>query len=164
MNQIDKLHQFLKDNETHLYRDNDDNLIGYIYITFDNIETFANILGENFFEKEYNNICKLHEDCIAIEIDNILDYFDEDLVNFKNCFGESEWISHVWQCYSCGVDIPEYVPEMCCDGHECGCMGQPINPPLCDKCYGKLFDREETYYSLVNKNQEETDETVIIPY
>jgi hypothetical protein len=37
-------------------------------------------------------------------------------------------------CWGCGkVEIPE--PVSCCSGHECGCMGQPIDPPFCsDEC------------------------------
>lgn len=30
---------------------------------------------------------------------------------------------------ACENEIPE--PEMCCDGRECGCMGQPIDPSFC---------------------------------
>lgn len=27
--------------------------------------------------------------------------------------------------------------EYCCDGHDCACMGQPIEPPYCFKCISK---------------------------
>ena len=29
----------------------------------------------------------------------------------------------------CNNEIPE--PQSCCSGRECGCMGQPIDPPFC---------------------------------
>lgn len=46
----------------------------------------------------------------------------------------------IWKCFVCGVDVPDYEPEYCCDGRECGCMGMPIEPPLCSKsCSEKVF-------------------------
>ena len=40
-----------------------------------------------------------------------------------------------YPCMICGEPLG-YVPQMCCDGFMCGCMGQPIDPPVCsEKCY-----------------------------
>lgn len=47
-----------------------------------------------------------------------------------------------WECMDCGTPI-EYEPEYCCDGRECGCMGKPIEPPLCHKCWDKLLGKGE---------------------
>ena len=33
----------------------------------------------------------------------------------------------------CNNEIPE--PKMCCNGDQCGCMGEPIEPPLCRVCW-----------------------------
>ena len=42
-------------------------------------------------------------------------------------------------CEICGTVIPE--PQMCCDGRECGCMGKPVDPPVCsEECYDKLMN------------------------
>lgn len=50
-------------------------------------------------------------------------------------------------CEICGVEIEV---RICCSGHMCGCMGQPIDPPVCsDKCYDKFM----------NKNPYELDQT-----
>ena len=39
---------------------------------------------------------------------------------------------------SCDNQIPE--PEMCCNGYECGCMGQPIEPPVCSlECFMVVY-------------------------
>lgn len=40
-------------------------------------------------------------------------------------------------CMYCNTDIEM---DFCCDGRECGCMGIPIDPPICqnDKCYEKF--------------------------
>ena len=43
-----------------------------------------------------------------------------------------------YYCFECGEnEIPE--PVGCCSGRDCGCMGQPIDPPYCDACYDKLM-------------------------
>jgi len=45
-----------------------------------------------------------------------------------------------WYCENpaCDNEIPE--PTMCCDGHECGCMGKPIEPPVCsEKCFRVMY-------------------------
>lgn len=41
-------------------------------------------------------------------------------------------------CIVCGNKIDV---EVCCSGYECGCMGQPIEPPVCDndECYDYLM-------------------------
>jgi hypothetical protein len=44
-------------------------------------------------------------------------------------------------CLICGKPVPDYVAEGCCDGRECGCMGQAINPCICSEiCYTALID------------------------
>lgn len=37
-------------------------------------------------------------------------------------------------CEICGKDI---IVQMCCDGYQCGCMGLPIEPLICnnDRCW-----------------------------
>jgi hypothetical protein len=35
-------------------------------------------------------------------------------------------------CMVCGEDLG-YEPQMCCSGHQCGCMGMPVDPPICSK-------------------------------
>lgn len=49
----------------------------------------------------------------------------------------------VYLCIMCGEPVPEYEPQMCCDGKECACMGLPIEPPLCSfECGEKLYHPE----------------------
>jgi hypothetical protein len=38
-------------------------------------------------------------------------------------------------CYGCSKPVYRYQPEYCCDGSECGCMGLPVEPPLCPECW-----------------------------
>ena len=43
-------------------------------------------------------------------------------------------------CEICSYEIEV---NMCCSGHECGCMGLPTEPPVCsEKCYDILMSEE----------------------
>lgn len=43
-------------------------------------------------------------------------------------------------CMVCDNKWMGGMPERCCDGYQCGCMGQPIEPVVCsEECYNKLF-------------------------
>jgi len=47
-------------------------------------------------------------------------------------------------CEVCGAEIEI---QLCCSGHECGCMGLPTEAPVCsDECYEifkKKYQQEE---------------------
>ena len=45
-------------------------------------------------------------------------------------------------CEGCFVEVPDYEPEMCCGGFECGCMGQPIEPCWCDDCWKLWYEAD----------------------
>jgi hypothetical protein len=42
----------------------------------------------------------------------------------------------MYKCHYCDNIVDNYVPEGCCSGRDCGCMGMPIEPPICDECSG----------------------------
>lgn len=45
-------------------------------------------------------------------------------------------------CIVCHKALSNYDPQMCCNGFDCGCMGQPTNPPVCsEECWGALMNR-----------------------
>lgn len=47
-------------------------------------------------------------------------------------------------CKVCGIEIEV---KMCCSGYMCGCMGQPIEPPVCsEECYDELMNNLDKYY------------------
>lgn len=55
-----------------------------------------------------------------------------------------------YECLCCEKPVPNFKPIMCCGGHECGCMGQPIEPPTCSaECekviMGGLFGSAGTF-------------------
>ncbi|RJE88606.1 hypothetical protein D3P07_11465 [Paenibacillus sp. 1011MAR3C5] len=46
------------------------------------------------------------------------------------------------KCIVCDAQVYDYEPQMCCDGRECGCMGKPLEPPLCStECEEKVFGK-----------------------
>lgn len=46
---------------------------------------------------------------------------------------------YVFTCVICHRPIPLYRPSYCCDGMQCSCMAEPINPPACsDVCKSAL--------------------------
>lgn len=43
---------------------------------------------------------------------------------------------------NCNICETEIEIQLCCNGFRCGCMGQPIYPPVCSKeCYDKLIEK-----------------------
>jgi hypothetical protein len=50
------------------------------------------------------------------------------------------------KCY-CIVCNEEIEVQMCCSGRDCGCMGQPVEPPVCsEECHYELMNNIEKYY------------------
>jgi hypothetical protein len=45
-----------------------------------------------------------------------------------------------YECHGegCTEEIDE--PMGCCDGRECGCMGMPVEPPYCGKCWEEMMN------------------------
>lgn len=42
-------------------------------------------------------------------------------------------------CEVCGTEIDVII---CCSGRECGCMGEPSEPPVCsDECYDEFMNK-----------------------
>jgi hypothetical protein len=75
------------------------------------------------------------------EIDEILKHVPEtmeQLLASQSSAPEQEERSE--PCLICQRPVYGYEPQMCCSGHECGCMGQPMNPCVCSKeCSDALF-------------------------
>jgi hypothetical protein len=51
-----------------------------------------------------------------------------------------------YDCMMCHKPLADdYDPQMCCSGYDCGCRGQPTNPPICsDACWDALMKRNGT--------------------
>jgi hypothetical protein len=51
---------------------------------------------------------------------------------------------------NCIVCNQEMQIKTCCNGFECGCMGQPLEPPVCSNdCYEKVINNFEKYYPKI---------------
>ncbi len=49
---------------------------------------------------------------------------------------------YTMRCFACREDkepkcFTKQEPVYCCSGRDCGCMGQSIEPPICDACLEK---------------------------
>jgi len=46
-------------------------------------------------------------------------------------------------CVECEKIVGDWEPNMCCSGRDCGCLGLPTNPPICDsdECYEKFMNK-----------------------
>jgi hypothetical protein len=46
-------------------------------------------------------------------------------------------------CMGCGEMFIGAQPKMCCNGNDCGCQGQPVDPIVCsEECYNKLIGNQ----------------------
>lgn len=42
----------------------------------------------------------------------------------------------------CEICSKEIEVQMCCSGFDCGCMGLPVEPPVCsNECYDKFMNK-----------------------
>ena len=49
-----------------------------------------------------------------------------------------------YSCIICGKSMPDFEPQMCCSGFDCGCRGLPVEPPICsEECFNKLGESNE---------------------
>jgi len=47
----------------------------------------------------------------------------------------------MYECLICCKPVPDYDPGFCCNGYECGCIGQPTEPCVCsDDCADALYN------------------------
>jgi hypothetical protein len=48
---------------------------------------------------------------------------------------------HGYFCFICKRSMPDWEPQYCCNGRDCGCYGYPIEPPICSKeCWTVALD------------------------
>lgn len=52
-------------------------------------------------------------------------------------------------CIVCCTPVPDWEPQMCCDGRECACMGLPVEPPICSQA---CWDIGGWYEFIPNEN------------
>ena len=58
-----------------------------------------------------------------------------------------------YYCLGCDTELKDFEPKFCCSGlqEQCGCMGLPIDPPICDKeCWERYMNKKN-----INKDQKQ---------
>ena len=46
----------------------------------------------------------------------------------------------MYKCLICNRPLEDYEPDYCCNGSDCCCRGEPLNPPVCcDECHDALM-------------------------
>lgn len=83
-----KLYHFLMENECHLYKEKD-TIKAWACVHFWQLQEFAEILGRCAFDDGGLDV-KMFEDYLAVNIDDLIEGYDEDLNDYKECFGD-EW-------------------------------------------------------------------------
>lgn len=85
-----ELYDFLMERECHV------NKIGtsidaFVLVSFYDLQDFVKIAGRGFFDDGGLEI-NLGYDYVAVSLIDLLEYYDEEIENYKNCFDEFEWI------------------------------------------------------------------------
>lgn len=47
-------------------------------------------------------------------------------------------------CEKCGDFVEGFSYDFCCSGSDCGCLGLPVDPCLCEKFYDEVFKPKHT--------------------
>ena len=65
-------------------------------------------------------------------------------MSYLNLFGPN--------CAICNKPMPDWEPEICCNGLECGCKGLPIEPCICSqKCSNAAWDQNGTIEERIKR-------------
>jgi hypothetical protein len=86
------LYDFLKDNETGLYKNYKTNeIIGFVHISFYDLEKFVKeVAGESHFEEGGMEV-QMFRESVCIDLNYIIEGLGHDLRDYKNCFNKSDW-------------------------------------------------------------------------
>lgn len=83
-----KLYHFLMENECHLYKNLQTNIIfGWVVVNFSDLQEFINIICPL---DEHGIKATIKDKYLAIELNDIIENEGEELSDYKECFG-SEW-------------------------------------------------------------------------
>ena len=61
-------------------------------------------------------------------------------------------------CEKCGEAVYGWVEQRCCDGLECGCMGLPVTPCWCEKCWEAWDADRRTHVADIQFEQAPADD------
>ncbi|OMD66888.1 hypothetical protein [Paenibacillus odorifer] len=87
MSEVDAdLYDFLKGNETGLYRKKDE-VLSYVLVDFDRLSKFVEVVGEGCFDESGVDVV-MKNNYVAIELNSFIEGFGHYLSSYKNCFDE----------------------------------------------------------------------------
>lgn len=90
------LYEFLKENETSMYKEKGE-LIAYVHVKFDDLKKFTDIVGSSAFD-EGGQIVRLFENTVCVDLNDIIEYNGHEILAYRNCF-EAD-------------DIERYLPDL----------------------------------------------------
>ncbi|WP_342423160.1 hypothetical protein [Paenibacillus sp. FSL E2-0178] len=82
------LYEFLKENETGLYRKNGE-VLSYVLVDFDRLSQFVEVVGEGYFDESGVGVV-MRNRYLAIELDSFIEGYSHYLSSYKKCFDEWE--------------------------------------------------------------------------
>ena len=81
------LYDFLKDNETGLFRRKSE-VIAYVHVNFFDLDDFVKIVGTGHFDEGGIEV-QLMNNTVCVELNDIMENsFGHELSDYRNCFGE----------------------------------------------------------------------------
>lgn len=86
---IADLYDFLKENETGLYKE-DNEIVTYVHISFYDLQDFVKIVGEDTFDEGGIEV-RMFDNTICVDLNDIFESFGHGISNYKNCFNEYDY-------------------------------------------------------------------------
>jgi hypothetical protein len=86
------LYEFLKENETGIYREKE-RLVAYVHIDFYDLKEFVGIIGDAHFD-EGGIDAKMFNNTICIDINDIIEGEGQYLSAYAKCFDDYLWNEH----------------------------------------------------------------------
>jgi hypothetical protein len=84
------LYEFLKDRETHVYTEKGE-ITAMVCMSFYDLDEFIRIVGERYFDDDPVEVV-LRSRYIFIELNDVFEYQDNTVLDYRKCFPESEII------------------------------------------------------------------------
>lgn len=90
------LYEFLQNTaqETGMWKENE-KVIAYVHIQFDYLAEFSQIVGCGVFDEGGIDV-KMFSDTICIELNDIFEWDDNEILDYKNCFSTDD-IEKYWR-------------------------------------------------------------------
>ena len=83
------LYEFMKENETGLFKRNND-VIAYVHIYFFNLDDFVKIVGEDWFDEGGREV-QMFNNTICIELNDVIEGDGHKLSSYEGCFDKCTW-------------------------------------------------------------------------